>query len=325
MIEAAKYTQQPADVYTDLASVQSIRALKDKSQALRQVAEQFESMMLRMMMKSMRSANEAFAEGNYLNSHEANTYRDMLDDQMSLNLVKGRGLGIADVMVRQLQGRFGVAATADATSMQALPERRSFAPVTMPAVAARSADVPMRAAGRQTQAMSFDGSIQQFVDRLYPMAEQAGKELGVSPMVLIAQSALETGWGKKMTAHHNGEPSLNFFNIKANRHWQGESVTVPTLEIRNGLPVKELGEFRAYNSAQDSFTDYVNFVKNSTRYEKACASEDAESYIRALAEGGYATDTHYADKVIRIMNSDELKAAVTSAAENLPENAAGES
>ena len=313
MINAAAYAQDHADAYTDLSSVQAIRKLEDKNQALEEISQQFESMMLRMMMKSMRSANEVFSQGNFLSSKESETYRDMLDDQMSLSLVEGRGLGIAEVMMRQLQGRYG-------------SENKAEQPVTAKdnnyLQRRQAANNPNVQASPQAEsckddAIAFDGSVQQFVDQLYPMAERAAAVLGVSPEVLIAQSALETGWGRKVSGRQNGDSSFNFFNIKAGRQWSGASVTVPTLEIRDGVPVREQGVFRAYSSAQHSFDDYVDFVSNSSRYEKALQCSDGESYTRALAQAGYATDTAYADKVIRIMNSKDMEAAVARAAERL--------
>ena len=317
---AISQTQSSADVYTDLAGVQAIHQLKDKSLALDKIAHQFESMMIRMMMKSMRSANQVFADGNMLSSHETDMYQSMLDDQLALTLSKGRGFGLADVLGRQLQGRFGDGTAAGNNSGQdKVPQkvqqkgvgelkRRDILPQPVPGYGGVSGS------SAQSAALEFDGSVQQFVDQLYPLAQKAAQALGVSPEALIAQSALETGWGRKVCNRPNGESSLNFFNIKANRQWQGDSVSVPTLEIRGGVPVREQGVFRAYSSARDSFDDYVGFVSGSGRYEKALQSSDAESYIRALSEAGYATDTEYADKVIRIMNSPDLKAAVAKAA-----------
>ncbi len=311
MISSVSSQHAGADVYTDLSSVQSIRQLKDKNLALEKVAEQFESMMMRMMLKSMRSANEVFAEGNYLSSKETDTYRDMLDDQLSLELSKGGGMGLAEVMVRQLQSRYGNREETESENKAATQSVSGYLENRLPAMGDAGA---VNAPARTDDNMAFDGSVQQFVDQVYPLAEKAAQSLGVSPEVLIAQSALETGWGRRMTGAADGASSLNFFNIKASRDWQGNAVTVPTLEIRDGRPVRELGAFRAYASPADSFDDYVDFVGNSDRYQQAVQSGDDETYIRSLADAGYATDTAYAEKVIRIMNSPDLQAAVAHTA-----------
>lgn len=305
------------DVYTDLNSVQAINAIEDKNLALKKVAQQFESMMLRSMLKSMRDANKVFSEGNYLSSHETDTYRDMLDDQLAVTLSGGRGMGIAEVLTRQLQGQFGSPSAAAKTTDTALSDylqgRLSDEP-QMPAVQ-RAGDKPgATVMSMLPSAPGFDGSVEKFVDHLYPLAKKAAAVLGVDPRALLAQSALETGWGRKVSQSHSGESSFNFFNIKADHRWQGDAVSVSTLEHRDGMPVRERASFRAYDSAQHSFDDYVDFLMGSARYEKAMQCSDSESFIKALAEAGYATDEQYADKILTIMKDARLNAAVESAA-----------
>ncbi|MEE8058865.1 MAG: flagellar assembly peptidoglycan hydrolase FlgJ [Pseudomonadales bacterium] len=313
------HSQMGADAYTDLASVNAIRSLgrENKNQALEKIAQQFESMMVRMMMKSMRSANEVFAEGNYLSSNEGDMYQGMYDDQLALSLSQGKGMGIADIMVRQLKSRFGDPENAEKenaknaiTDISSYLENRNNYSGPVP-----GAVTSMDKSDQQPKAViEFDGSVQKFVDHLYPMAQKAAKVLGVEPEVLIAQSALETGWGVKINGKTNGESSLNFFNIKADKRWQGDWVTIPTLEFRQGIPVKEFSAFRAYQSPQHSFEDYAEFISQSPRYEKALHSATPEAYIRHIGEAGYATDPHYADKVIQILNSETMRNAVKSAA-----------
>lgn len=308
--------QAGRDSHTDLSSVQAIRSIKDKGQALEKVAQQFESMMLRMMMKSMRAANEVFSEGNFLSSHETETYQGMLDDQLALSLSQGKGMGIAEVLVRQLNSRFGDPRTNAATSAAGFAEyldRRHTATPEQPAATSASIPGPVSWTPIAEPTPNFDGTIESFVDAIYPLAEKAGRRLGVAPEVLIAQSALETGWGQKVNVHHNGASSFNFFNIKADNRWQGDAVSVSTLEYREGMPVRERANFRAYPTAQHSFDDYVNFVGSSPRYQKALECTDGESFVRELAEAGYATDRNYADKIIRILNSSSLQAAVKNA------------
>lgn len=321
--QAGINSQGGADSYTDLASVNAIRSLKDKNQALDKIAQQFESMMTRMMMKSMRSANEVFAQGNFLSSHEGDMYRDMHDDQLALTLSQGRGIGLAEVMVRQLQSRYGEAETSadNKTAGVAgyLSNRNAAIPTGYSSKNVLAVERPAVDQGERpgsSNPLQFDGSAQQFVNQLYPSAQKAAMELGVDPAVLIAQSALETGWGLKLSGDSSGQSSLNFFNIKSDSRWQGDSVSVPTMEFRQGLAVRERANFRSYDSAQQSFEDYVDFIRNSSRYEQALQSDSSENYIRHLSEAGYATDPAYAEKIISILNSESLQTAVSNAAAN---------
>ncbi|WP_200821383.1 flagellar assembly peptidoglycan hydrolase FlgJ [Oceanicoccus sp. KOV_DT_Chl] len=311
---AANYGAQASDSYTDLSSLNAIRDLgrENKNQALEQVAKQFESMMTRMMMKSMRSANEVFAEGNYLSSHEGDMYQEMFDDQMALSLSQGRGLGIAEVMVRQLKGRFGESdkSLKSAGLNQYLANRHTAKAdvVGLTTAKAEAQETNQQLAKNASKPMLFDGSSEKFIEYLYPMAEKAAKKLGVEPEFLLAQAALETGWGKKVTGLGE-KTSFNFFNIKADQRWQGSTVTVPTLEIKNGVAVKEIAAFRAYSSPEQSFNDYAEFISQSPRYQQALQAENSEQYIQSLEAAGYATDPNYSEKIIRIINSTDFTAA----------------
>ncbi len=153
---------------------------------------------------------------------------------------------------------------------------------------------------------------EEFIETLRPHAEKAAEELGVNPNILIAQAALETGWGKKVIKHPNGETSYNLFGIKANRSWDGDAVRVGSLEYRNGIARREVSPFRAYSSFEDSFKDYVDFIKNQPRYGDAIDNAgNSKSYIKELQQAGYATDPNYARKVINIMERESLKPAWT--------------
>lgn len=307
-----------SDSYTDLANLHSITELgrTDKNQALGKVAEQFESMMVRMMMKSMRDANSVFAEGNFLSSHEGDMYQGMFDDQLALSLSQGKGLGVADTMIRQLQSRFGVNddknPQPDDSSVRSYLKSRNTNVEPVPgAVAASHAAKNSNPVGAVAGSMQFDGSVDGFTSKLYGMAQSAAEKLGVKPEILLAQAALETGWGKKISTAGD-KSSFNLFNIKADKRWSGDSVSVTTMEVREGLAVKERAEFRAYQNPQHSFDDYVDFISNSPRYQKAVHSENSESYIRNLSEAGYATDPDYADKILTISKSENFRTAINT-------------
>lgn len=348
-----------AQVYTDLNGMQNLKALAhhDKNAALKEVAHQFESVMVQMMMKSMRQANAVFSEGNPLNSNEGQMYQDMFDNQLSISLTQGRGMGIAAALLRQIQGRYGNAEpkSADATSVDTSVNTSANTPAhTSPGIAGAAALAQaaldsrdrLRALGSldagitqggngddtyeqmlalmsapessvprfDASAMlssTFDGSPEQFVSALMPVAETISAKLGVDSRVLLSQAALETGWGEKVIHHADGSSSFNFFNIKADSNWRGAVVTVPTVEYRDGVAVREQAAFRAYNSPQESFSDYAQLISNNPRYQHALASAaDPRAYVQALQRAGYATDPHYAQKVLSVLASDSLQAPV---------------
>lgn len=317
MISSSTFSPtQNSDSYTDLSNLQSITKLgrTDKNQALGKVAQQFESMMVRMMMKSMRDANSVFAEGNFLSSDEGDTYQGMFDDQLALSLSQGRGMGVAETMIRQLQSRFGtsqntVAQPVEKTVSSYLNTRNTETGPVPGAVAASYAAGKISSVAAVHQPMKFDGSVAEFTENLFEMAKGAAEKLGVEPDILLAQAALETGWGKKISASGD-RSSLNLFNIKADKRWSGDSIKVATMEVRDGLAVKEVAAFRAYRSAEHSFNDYVDFIANSPRYEGALQSDNSDAYIRNLSAAGYATDPDYADKVLRIANSENFRTAI---------------
>ncbi|GAA5213885.1 flagellar assembly peptidoglycan hydrolase FlgJ [Corallincola platygyrae] len=145
-------------------------------------------------------------------------------------------------------------------------------------------------------------SPQAFVQSVMPYAEKAAKALGTSPTVLIAQAALETGWGQKAIKRLDGSSSNNLFNIKADQRWSGDSVSVNTLEYEQGVAVKERAAFRAYDSVAASFNDFVEFLQNSPRYQDAInQSSNSASFLQELQKAGYATDPRYADKVMGVL------------------------
>jgi flagellar protein FlgJ len=166
------------------------------------------------------------------------------------------------------------------------------------------------AAFRETQKIVKFASREEFLATLYPHAEKAAKALGTQPEVLLAQSALETGWGQKIVRGANGAPSHNLFNIKADRRWQGDKANVSTLEFEHGIAVKQKADFRVYSGFEHSFSDFVSFIADGDRYQDAKkVAASPTQFIRALQDAGYATDPKYADKVIKVMQSirEELK------------------
>jgi flagellar protein FlgJ len=266
------------------ADFQGIASLKNDAKtqsptALKEAARQFESLFTQMLLKSMREANKSFGEDSLFGSDQADMYQDMFDDQMAMQMSKGKGLGLADMLVRQLQG--GVGATNESQEATATPRPQAPTPVA--------------------------SSKDDFLRTMRPHAEQAAREIGVDPDALLAQAALETGWGRSVPCNASGECSFNLFGIKAGSQWSGATVNVPTLEFESGIPVRKVERFRAYDSPADSFRDYAALIRDSSRYASARgAGDNVEAFASALQQGGYATDPNYAQKIAAV--ADEVRA-----------------
>ena len=322
-----------AQVYTDVNALQSIRTLgkQDKNAALMEVAKQFESMFLNMMLSSMRDANKVFGEDSLLSSPEMDFYEKMYDDQMAVSLSGQQGVGLSDVIYRQLMSSYGDSdGTVKELDQSKLSDRRISTPFirsgrldaalaevteTLHNLPANSADeaLPQNAqaatgAGGKGQQFATPA---EFVAALYPLAEPVAEELGVDAKAIVAQAALETGWGKFMITDEQGRNSYNFFGIKADERWQGDAVTVTTHEYRDGVAVKENAAFRSYTSAAEGMRDYARFLQSAARYEQALGQGlTAEHYGQALQQAGYATDPQYGAKIHRISESSTLNSAL---------------
>jgi peptidoglycan hydrolase FlgJ len=279
-------------IYTDFQGLSDLRraAKEDSEQALEEVAAQFEAIFIQMMLKSMRDAS--LSDGIF-DSEQSEMYMGMFDQQIALDMSSKGAFGIADMLVQQLANNKAgetTSATMRPLSLTGTAEQRTLNNVDK--------------ANSQEARPQFN-SPQAFIDFMYPQAEQAASKLGVKPQVLIAQAALETGWGEKIIKQADGTSSYNLFGVKADQRWSGKEATVSTLEYRDGVVNQELASFRAYDSYQQSFDDYVDFVKQGQRYQQALGhGGNARHYIQALQEAGYATDPNYAEKVLHIMERD---------------------
>ena len=272
--------------------------------ALKEAATQFEAMFINMMMKSMR---EASPQDGIMDSQQSKMYTSMLDQQTSQNLAK-RGTGLADVLIRQLS-----------SSNQALAADGAEAPSPRSSSMAQAL-----AAFRQQQGALADGAssvsgsgktlsekanatqaphVRAFQEKLGVHAEEASRATGIPAKFMLGQAALETGWGKREIIARDGSSSHNLFGIKATG-WQGESATVTTTEYVNGKATKQVAGFRAYDSFEQSFNDYVRLLENNDRYQPAIqvasATGNSERFVNELQRAGYATDPQYANKINQI-------------------------
>jgi flagellar protein FlgJ len=362
--------------FLDLGGLDSLRvqAQKDEKGALKEAAKQFEGIFIQMLMKSMRDANAAFKSDNPMNSETTAFFEQMRDQQMSVDLSNKGMLGLAEMMVQQLDpddspitpasvlrgnsdykvnpsmfvapateldkdtldiiapkdqiaASHSVIANSD-TAHSVIDSAESMRPMSAQltnVLNGEQLNSVLRGEQLASQAVQVGKVLPQtdvsvpkakgiavsqftspehFISVLYPHAEKAAKSLGTSAEVLIAQSALETGWGQKVVRRNDGTMSHNLFNIKADKRWQGDKTSVNTLEFEKGIAVQQKADFRMYDNLEQSFNDFVSFISQGDRYQDArkVASEPTQ-FIKALQKAGYATDPQYANKVINVMKS----------------------
>jgi flagellar protein FlgJ len=281
-----------ADVYTDFNGLAKLKteAQKDSQEALKEVAKQFESIFVNLALKSMRDAK--LSDG-ILDSDQSKFFLEMYDQQLSVHLSGDPGIGLADLIVRQLSKD---------KSQSNLQEMDLSAYRSNPVeISDGKIEKTESVTELKTDANMPINSVRQFVSQLWPYAQQAAREIGVEPKVLLAQAALETGWGRFVINNAEGQSSFNLFNIKADKSWHGDKTIETTLEFDQGIGKKVQAGFRVYDSYQQSFQDYVQFIKGNPRYREALRQAgNPESYVNALQQAGYATDPEYAEKIMQI-------------------------
>jgi flagellar protein FlgJ len=408
MYKSGRVSSSDSGAFSDLNRLNQLKVGDKNSDAnMRKVAQEFESLFLGEMLKSMRSATEALGKDNPMNTAEAKQYQEMYDQQLAVSMSReGGGIGLADVLMRQMSKNKplapGEAATLSAAKQEAakaaaqtpvaagtvaingplsrvngerplwasrsvgapsgegahrndmalinqrrlaLPPKladRLLAGLVPSATTAAAATVatanktqlPERATPTGTGPLfngdwlvnaqnAANGSLQihgraiaqiplapakkafssadAFVNTMLPMAKEAADRIGVDPRYLVAQAALETGWGKSVMRAQDGSSSHNLFGIKTGSSWKGDSARAITSEFRNGEMVKETAEFRSYASYKDSFHDLVTLLQSNNRYQDVVKSADnPEQFVRELQKAGYATDPNYASKISQI-------------------------
>ena len=290
-----------AGMYTDMSGLAKLRAQASQKspEANKEVARQFEALFIQTMLKAMREASQL---SETTDGEQTRFYQEMYDKQIALDLARKDGIGLASIIERQLAGP----AAADAVSQAQA--------VSLAQVVSR-AQAPSQITQKSTPntpARWMPASQEAFIQDLWPHAATSAKELGVSADVLIAQAALETGWGRKMIHDPQGGNAFNLFGIKADKHWQGEHISVPTIEYRDGIAQREHASFRSYASLSESMDDYVAFLQQNPRYQQALEKAgNAQDFLLELQQAGYATDPAYAEKINDIMNRDAFSKTVS--------------
>ena len=298
-----------AGIYTNVQGLDELRAnvKKNPNAAKKEVSHQFEAILVQMMLKSMRDANKSFAS-DLASNDQMDFYQDLFDKQLSIALSK-HGIGIAAAIERNIDDHNLVSKSPDEvadvaeTPEMLLDTTHSQTTHAAPSTAVAQNTTPPA----PPEKASFD-TPESFIKHLWPMAKYAAKAIGASPEILIAQAALETNWGKKILPSNQSSSSYNLFNIKADGKWTQKTTAMDSLEERNGILVKEKSNFRSYESFKDSFQDYIRLLQQNSRYSDAVKhAPDPQKFAHALQNAGYATDSNYADKILKIFSSRSFK------------------
>lgn len=302
----------------DTKGVETLRqsARQNSPEALKESAKQFEALFMNMIMKSMR---EASPQDGMFDNEQTKMYTSMLDQQLSQNFAN-RGVGLADMLVKQLSSTLnkqvvpGAGTTQDLTQglIQGLsqnqgpagtgqvnsnPQTRQHNPWKSSALEPAGS-----ATGASKSASSQPSHVQSFQERVGAYAEEASQTTGIPAKYMLGQAALESGWGKREIRGTDGTASNNLFGIKATASWKGKTVDAVTTEYVNGVPQKRIEKFRAYDSYADAFRDYANLLRKNPRYQDVLANAtDVNSFAQGLQRAGYATDPNYASKLTRII------------------------
>ncbi len=315
-----------------------------------------------MMMTSMRQAGSAFADGDYTSSDTTKMQQEMLDHQWAVHISENGGIGLADVIVRQLSGTIApkasqgltigkggtapnlppdtAASSTPAVSLGIDPLAPEWTLGAMTAPGAQSETKPLLAdsplASPLYESVADGGKAVESSDDPYTVTSMGGKDSafetpsdfvasvlpvlkralagsGLNPLLVLAQGALETGWGAHVIHDANGESSHNLFNIKASGEWDGPAVEVSTVEFHGGAPVQLRDRFRAYDSIESAVRDYLAFLQGNRRYQGALDSaQDPARFADELQKAGYATDPNYAAKIAGVLSGSALRAALAN-------------
>ena len=302
---------------------QSLNELKtqagqDPQANLRPVALQVEGMFVQMMLKSMR---EALPKDGLFSSDSTRMYTSMYDQQIAQQLTAGKGLGLAEMMVKQMSG--GQSEPTEAPSQ--VPMKFPLETVTSYQNQALTQMVrkamPKTPDGGGNDA-ALSGDSKEFLAQLSLPARLASEQSGVPHHLILAQAALESGWGQRQIKRENGEPSFNLFGVKASSSWKGPTTEITTTEYENGEAKKVKAKFRVYGSYLEALSDYVGLLSRNPRYAAVTTAATAEQGAQALQSAGYATDPNYARKLTSMIQqlkslSDKVSKAYSNDIENL--------
>lgn len=307
MINNIKPENPTESLAVDVKSLNALRAsaAQRSPEALKGASKQFEALFLNMILKSMRDATP---QDGMFENQQTKLFTSMLDQQLSQNMAQ-RGVGLADMLVRQLSQSLNKPFPSENDAAEKLPLDIPLArglsdlyrAKPLDGIANRATD-GVSQGSRRNKSQKRPAHVAAFHNRLRADAEAASRVTGIPAKFMLAQAALETGWGKREIRARDGSPAHNLFGIKATGNWTGRVTEATTIEYINGVPQRRVEKFRAYDSYADAFRDYANLLKNNPRYEKVLANaQDADGFARGLQRAGYATDPHYAAKLSSII------------------------
>lgn len=316
----------------DMRSLADLKRLArdgNSPEGLKGAARQFEALFLQMVIKSMRDASP---KDGLFDSDQTRMFQQLHDQQMALQMAHGRGVGLADVIYRQMGGKGAINASAvEAGSPTPVSPEQGFNVASIPRRSAVSAAVA-RGPSETTdgsvasRALALGATVANevvaevgalaagtrgFVRQVWQHAVDASATTGVPAQFMVAQAALETGWGRAVLKHADGSSSHNLFNIKAGSSWKGAVVELPVTEYANGRAYTEKARFRSYPSYAEAFQDYARLLTTSPRYADVVGQTDAAGFARSLQDAGYATDPRYAEKLKSIIGGNTLKVALS--------------
>ncbi|OIQ89696.1 peptidoglycan hydrolase FlgJ [mine drainage metagenome] len=294
-------------------------------QAIKAVAQQFEALLMQQMLTAM---NATSLGPDLLGDTSGPMFKSLFTQQIATTISQGQGIGLASYLAKELATRYGATPQAKSgaapggASAAPNPAARHQASWPVPPRDAAFAAAALGPQGRpsasaaaepgtasvqaHTAQTSFADKAQAFIESILPSVRSAAAALGVSPVAILAQAALETGWGSHA-------PGNNLFGIKAGGNWQGASLSGLTQEFAGG--VAQMGEaaFRAYQSAADSVQNYAQMMLGSPRYQSVRGhGGDIAGFASALQHSGYATDPDYARKLLAVAQSPTMRQALAA-------------
>lgn len=316
----------------DMRSLADLKRLArdgNSPEGLKGAARQFEALFLQMVIKSMRDASP---KDGLFDSDQTRMFQQLHDQQMALQMAHGRGVGLADVIYRQMGGKPESDASSGLDPQAATLAGKGFDVASIPRRSAVSAASSARTApegkdgsvagravalgaavanGVVTEVKALASGTRGFVRDVWQHAVDASATTGVPAQFMVAQAALETGWGRAVLKHADGSSSHNLFNIKAGSSWKGAVVELPVTEYANGRAYTENARFRSYPSYAEAFRDYARLLTTSPRYADVVGQTDPAGFARSLQDAGFATDPRYAEKLRSIIGGNTLKVAIS--------------
>ena len=249
-------------------------------------------MFVQMMLKSMRAA---LPQDGELSTEQTKLYTSMYDQQIAQDM--SGSLGIADMLVQQLSGNKTSIPDSVGTTPMALDGE------TIQSMPVRALEQVMRRAMPRIpqNGSPMPTSNGEFVTQLSGAARAVSQQSGIPHQLIVAQAALESGWGQREIPTTDGSRSFNLFGIKAGLCNDTATTEISTTEFENGVAHKVKAKFRVYGSYLEAISDYVQLLTNNPRYANVTSANTPEQAAHALQKAGYATDPNYASKLVQVI------------------------